>query len=467
MRGFVLTPHPHPPVDFRALGLPEDAENLFDLVDGVRTVADIIDESPLDATRTFQVFFCLIVLEQFDKIDPGAVGRDADRDLPETAPGLDVLTREALREEEKTEETDDDEFEIEDDTAPADAAAEVSDADLSDRLTRALDDFFVEADGEADDEAGEEADVEITVDLDGADADLLSPPAEESGDDAEGEAPAALTTDEELLRERILKLYLSLDKATHYEVLDVGPGVPTKHVKAAYNDFVKVMHPDRLPPSFSPEIVEKASAVMARATDAYRILSDLKQRREYDKRLTSKTSAKERTVQMILAAEQAFNAGALAVKQMDWLAARKHFSEAIELFPEEAEYHAYLGWTIYNQPGQPLGERTNQARALLEKALQMNPRSDKAYYFLGRLLKDAGVLEKAAIMFAQAFRHNKNNNEAKRELKYIQSLRTRQAPGGPSSSGQKKKQKPATAKDLLQKDVSFDTVKKSILKIFW
>ncbi len=274
-----------------------------------------------------------------------------------------------------------------------------------------------------------------------------------------------LSPDQKALVDQILADYRALPKADHYKVLHVAQDANGEQIHEAYKDLVRRFHPDRLPiQSFSGDVVGQANEILARATQASKTLSNTEQRKIYDRELGSEDDGDKRSVQMILAAENEFNSGVSAVKHQAWEAAKRHFTKAVELFPEEGEYHAHLGWSIYNLTDQPMGERTRQARVLLEKAIRMNPRSDRSYYFLGMLLKDNNLIEKAALMFAQAYRFNKTNTEAKNQLKAIQSVRSRTRP---PVKGRRGRKAPGSAKDLFEADISFDTVKKAILKIFW
>lgn len=329
---------------------------------------------------------------------------------------------------------------------------------ISDALSKALDGFLDESPAESDLSLGDGTEFIRREDESGEE-----PIEIESAAIDEASAEAALPEADRALLDEILRLYVSIDKATHYEILGLENNAVDPQIREAYTRMVKSFHPDKLQDRFNAEVLEKANAVIKRATDAYRTLYDAKRRREYDKQLSEGTTPKkERSVAMILAAENEFSMGLAAMKQSAWDAAKRHFTKAVELFPEEAEYHACLGWSIYNLGDLARADRIAQAKTMLEKAIALNARSDKAYFFMGMLLKDNDQFDKAAIMFAQAYRYNKNNNDAKIQLKALQALRARRPGATPVPK------KPATtAKDILSTDIKLDTVKKAILKIFW
>jgi len=54
------------------------------------------------------------------------------------------------------------------------------------------------------------------------------------------------------------------------------------------------------------------------------------------------------------------------------------FVTPLELYPDEAEFHACLGWATWLSLA-PSDGAAAQARPLIERALQLNPRLDRAY----------------------------------------------------------------------------------------
>ncbi|MCL4233267.1 MAG: DnaJ domain-containing protein, partial [Deltaproteobacteria bacterium] len=554
LKDFVLRRRAVPPVDYDALRFPPEVRALYNLVDGTRTVSEAVRESRFGPDKTFQVFYVLLILELFDKIDPAQTGDEAAPLLPGAELSFERLVEQAIAadlgpgfgdapaaaadladmleptappsftfepegeisqmlagdspaydEEEldldilddedeepvskpalaKTDakagvfslDDEDDELDIEAEErkparpvsveqlpwkAPRPGAGEPPpDAEvlpISEALSKALDGFLDETPADPDLSLGDGTEF-----IRREDESTEEPIEIESAAIDEASAEAAMPEADRALLDEILRLYVSIDKATHYEILGIENNAADPQVREAYTRMVKSFHPDKLQDRFNAEVLEKANAVIKRATDAYRTIYDAKRRREYDKQLAEGIGPKkERSVAMILAAENEFSMGLAAMKQAAWDAAKRHFHKAVELFPEEAEYHACLGWSIYNLGDLARADRIAQAKTMLEKAIALNARSDKAYFFMGMLLKDNDQFDKAAIMFAQAYRYNKNNNDAKIQLKALQALRARR-PGGASAP-----KKPATtAKDILSTDIKLDTVKKAILKIFW
>ncbi len=575
LKDFILSRRAAPPVAYNELRFPKEVRGLIDLVDGQRTLAQIVKDSPLDLPRTYQVLFVLLILEQFDKIDPGRKSAVAGEELPMAGISLNSLISEVFGEdaaEEAREQFESvaglaDQLEPDTEDAPAeqilDAPAEAMDdsgsiedieeysepdakrdlaklfakkdaasgkwegsgisLDMSDDKTDsgrvafdldddddmspsdeadqkdkaddeeakkkafkevddALDDFLKDVD-EKSDEPDDVMEETIRITMDDLKAEDEDEDREKSsdGDKVEHGKTGLITAldaqkerlsdeDREIL-DAILADYLGLSKRNHYEVLHIEKDIEDKDIRDAYTTMVKRYHPDKMQSRFSKEIIEKANEVMKRATEAYRTLSNFKKRKEYDKELETGHKKEQRSIAMVLKAENEFAEGIAQTRHMRWQQAKEHFEAAIELLPEEGEYFGYLGWSIYNLTNQPLGERTSQARENLEKAVRLNPRSDKSFYFLGMLLKDNDMLDKAALMFAQAFRINKNNFQAKNQLKAIQALRSskpKTAAQRPRPKSQRPGARPSKPEEgFLSKDINMNSVKKAILKIFW
>ena len=92
------------------------------------------------------------------------------------------------------------------------------------------------------------------------------------------------------------------------------------------------------------------------------------------------------------------------------------FAEAARLYPEEAEFHACLGWATWLSLA-PGDGAAAQARPPLERALQLNPRLDRAYVFRGRIARALGKTEEAESEFEKALLCNPGCLEALHELR--------------------------------------------------
>ena len=121
-------------------------------------------------------------------------------------------------------------------------------------------------------------------------------------------------------------------------------------------------------------------------------------------------------VARILKAEQRFREGERLLGEGNASAALPAFAEAARLYPEEAEFHACLGWATWLSlaPGEAAAA---QAKPLLDRALQLNPRIDRAYVFRGRIARALGRPGEAESEFEKALLCNPACTEALEELR--------------------------------------------------
>jgi curved DNA-binding protein CbpA len=437
------------PFDAAVLGLTDAESRLLELADGTRNVETILHETPLGAAESYQFLYAMMLLGVFEGL---IEAEEIAQNEAEAGgfPDIDFLEEQAERAARNLEEA----------TVSADRRGAGPVDDVPDATVPAA--------------AEPVASAAVSVDLDDLDAlDLalgmpLDPPAATAGfqvlEDPTSTAFADLTDEDRALRDTILRDYLALEGANHYQVMGIARDADVEEVKKRYLVLVKTFHADTLGRKFDPGVVQKANEVFARVTEAYKVLVNAPKRLQYDRRLTeSGEEKKERKVANILIAENHFKRGQEHLKRRAFDLAAAEFAKAIELFPEESEYHTCLGWSIYNAPGRDAAEKVDEAITLIQKGIALNPKSDVAFLYLGRVLKDRGQSDAAMQAFAQAFKFNRMNAEARNELKALQIERVR-ARRAPDKSPDKGK---ASLRKILTTDVDLDTVKKSILKIFW
>lgn len=241
------------------------------------------------------------------------------------------------------------------------------------------------------------------------------------------------------LREKILKTYETIQNQNHYEVLGLTPEADEKAIKEAYHKLAKIFHPDRFFGKFSDDVKIKVEEIFKKISDAYIVLSDSVKKDEYlgtigkkeKKRPSSEKVTEE--VKMILEAEKHFQKGLEFLNMRNYIRATEEFQEANRIRPQESDYLAYLGWAMFNLPlretdgtkrdkelaEEELEQAKFNAREMLNKAIQMNPRNDKAYVFLGNIYKKLNQKEFAFRQYEKALICNPNCVEALRELRFM------------------------------------------------
>ena len=423
------------PVEHEAASLPKDFWTVYKLIDGKRSIKNIIHDSPLGAVKTYPILYAMLILGLYDR------GREEEAEKA-PAPTKAPATAKAKADEETIEEafTLEIEAEPEPELVPIDEKPTAPAVEIKKAPQPSI--------------GGRERPKE---------APKTTALEEELKAFEEEETPEAKPPEvDEKLAGEIVNLYLKIDAINKYELLGVARDADAAEIRAKYHTLLKKFHEDKIGHALTPELKNQANAVVQAITTAYETLSNQQKRRDYDRRFSPEgEELKERRITTILAAERAFNQGMLALRRSDFTLAEKNFAEACELFPEEGEYHAYLGWAKWNNHKLPEQQRALQAKETIERSIKINPKGDKAYFFLGKILLHFGSKDKAAQMFALAFRYNKNNDDAKAELRKLQ-LEKEKARNEMEAAKEKE-----GLGDLLAKDVNLKKVSKAIKKLFW
>lgn len=84
----------------------------------------------------------------------------------------------------------------------------------------------------------------------------------------------------------------TLAEMTHYEVLEVGPDVDSEELERAYR-LVRSAYAEDSLALYSVFSAEESSALSSRIEQAYRVLADSDQRREYDASLGSEVACED------------------------------------------------------------------------------------------------------------------------------------------------------------------------------
>lgn len=117
-------------------------------------------------------------------------------------------------------------------------------------------------------------------------------------------------------------------------------------------------------------------------------------------------------------AEAKFQLGEELLRERQYRAAHQLFREAVEIYGQAGQFHAYLGWTRFQmEPDDPAS--VESALSSLEKAISLNPTVDRSYLFSGYIYKAVGKLDQAEVSFEKAVQCNPDCTEALNELKAL------------------------------------------------
>ncbi len=221
------------------------------------------------------------------------------------------------------------------------------------------------------------------------------------------------------IKNRIIRKISIAKSGNYFDLLGVNQNSTISEIKRAYIALAKEFHPDRIPNSAGRELRKMAEELFEKLTEAHNVLTDANKRAEYIGRLTqaSKSEAAD-DVSRLLAAEGKFQAGEEFLKKRLFSRAAESFKEAIDLYPDEAEYFAHYGWALFQSEPENQ-EVLKKARDAIATAITKNPKLDKAYLFMGYIYKGINRDDLAERQFEKAIQCNPDCTEALRELKLL------------------------------------------------
>jgi curved DNA-binding protein CbpA len=226
--------------------------------------------------------------------------------------------------------------------------------------------------------------------------------------------------DEGVVRERLAARVASMRKQDHYEILGVPTAARAEDIHAAYLALAREFHPDKLAGHASAEIHQLTEQIYNLVAMAHDTLMDPQERARYSRDLSAGHVKREvgEDVGKILLAEGKFQRGEELLRKNAFAEATAAFEEAVGLYGQEGEFHAFLGWSRFQMnPRDP----ANAEAALreVERAIQLNPKSDRTYLFAGYIYKATGRTEQAERHFEKAIQVNPSCAEALRELSLL------------------------------------------------
>ena len=227
------------------------------------------------------------------------------------------------------------------------------------------------------------------------------------------------TNDEETLRQRLTARLGQMRGQDYFELLGVPRDASIERIHAAHEELAREYDPERLRDVESVEVRQLASQIHDLVGYAHHTLSDEADRQRYQEELASGARPKEgEQMGSLLAAESKFQRGEELLERGAYDAAHQLFKEAVALYDQEGDFHAYLGWSRFKMAPSD-AEATLEAIESLAKAISLNPRSEKGYLFTGYVYKATGRPEQAERQFEKAIQANPGCEEALQELRLL------------------------------------------------
>lgn len=184
-------------------------------------------------------------------------------------------------------------------------------------------------------------------------------------------------------RRALLREYLEMHGRTFYELLGVRTDADTATIKRAYRESRNRWGTGLWKVAEIGADAVKADQVRALHARALEVLTTPDLRAEYDRELAA-TASRAHAVD----AELAYLEGVARLDAGRPAEAIRRFQAAVEARPDQAAYHAYLGWARILAGGKAGADR--EGRKALQTALELDPDLAQAHEFLGRAAATAG-----------------------------------------------------------------------------
>jgi CheY-like chemotaxis protein len=211
----------------------------------------------------------------------------------------------------------------------------------------------------------------------------IDPRAQPVAEDRPAAAPeaeeAATPDDQAQARRALLTEYLRIQSIDHYALLEVTrDALPGAIAAAAHAHHQAFAHENFASFDLGRDYA-KLEELHAAYDRAARILTDPTSRRQYDDELAH---AGINEVSPSLDGELAFNAASELIEQGRLPEAIEKLEAAVRSAPNEADYHATLGWVLY-VAGRRTAQAADQARPHINQALAVNPDHVLAHEYKG------------------------------------------------------------------------------------
>ncbi len=218
-------------------------------------------------------------------------------------------------------------------------------------------------------------------------------------------------------REAITASVLAARGRDHFALFGIERGATSAEIERAYAQLARAHHPDRFRDQ-SDDVRTMAAELFERYREAHATLLDGDARARYLATLPAVNEAADDPAARSMAADRLFKLGEAALRRRDHEEAESAFRRATELQPGVAEYHAYLGWTLFCAGGRGASHE-QAALGELGRAVELSPRLDRAHLLLGYLHRERGRRAEAERRFEEALRANPDCQEAVIALKEL------------------------------------------------
>jgi DNA-binding response OmpR family regulator/tetratricopeptide (TPR) repeat protein len=228
-----------------------------------------------------------------------------------------------------------------------------------------------------------------------------------------------VATPDGALRAELTGLAEPLRSENPWQALGVPSDAGDELIRAAYTELAKRTHPDRCVGA-SDATRKLAEELFGRASKAFDAIRDAEARAAWfrqQKQAELDAAARDESERAVYA-EREFTRGEALLRARRPAEALQAFRAAVEAYPDECDYHVYLGWAHYQVAPEAPG-RIREAIKLVMRGRKLAPDRRTPYLFLARLSQAAGQIDNAEKMYARAIQLDPDCLEAQRELRLV------------------------------------------------
>lgn len=227
----------------------------------------------------------------------------------------------------------------------------------------------------------------------------------------------------------------AIENQTYFDMLGVERSDGAQTVRDAYLEQVKRWHPDRIPTELHP-LKPWMQRIFHHVTEARDTLVDPDARAQYIKAVQSGggTPASERKVNAIVGSAIEFQKVEVLARRKNWDEALAVLEEALELNPDEADFHAMRAWLQFQKHGADESAPLREMIHSVDRALELDATCVRAHYAKGVILKRLGKLREAVGHFRKVTELDPRHIEAAREVRLAE-MRSRSGSRVPQEQG--------------------------------
>lgn len=213
------------------------------------------------------------------------------------------------------------------------------------------------------------------------------------------------------------------DAENFFDVIGVDWDAPDDEYRRAYFELARRYHPDAWSDA-DPDQTVMVEAIIAKVNEAWETLGGADSREAYVNSVihgikTEDELAMEK-VSAIFAAEERFKVGLRALANSKLSEAHEIFQEIVDAVPEEHEFRAHLGYTLFRLNLGKDEDKMEEGRDLIRGSVEAVAKMDKGWVLLGRTYAAENKFDVARKCFIKALKQNPSNPDAKLEMKRLE-----------------------------------------------